>query len=450
MKNKKLSNEWIAQEEKKYIASGQKIPYVPIAFESGKGAILYDYNGNEYIDFLSSASSANIGHGNIEVADVVREQMAKIAQFTLVYFNSNEPVELAKKLCEITPGNKPKKVVYSSTGSASIDGAIKIARAYTGRRKVVSFIESYHGSTFGAISLSAISLGMRNKIGPLLSEVEHFSYPNCLRCKYHCSVDTCSMACFEEIEYALEHYIPVNEIAAVFIEPIAGDAGLIVPPKKYMKKLRELCTENGILLVSDEIQQGLGRTGKWFGIENFDIEADLYVLGKSIGGGLPLGAVIGDAEVIDALDSPGHVFSMTGNQTVCAAGMKTLEIIERENLLDQSASLGEYTKSRFEEMKDKYSFVGDVRGYGLSIGVDLVKDKVSMEKNYEAAVKISHRCVENGLIIIFIGQSTLRIQPPLVISKEEIDRALEIIEEAFLAYENGEISENALSVISGW
>lgn len=440
----------IAENEKKYVSKAQKIPYYPVAFKKGKGALLYDYEGKEYIDFLSSASSANIGHGNEEIAQVVKEQMENLAQYTLAYFYAGEPVELARKLISLAPGNDDKKVLYSTTGSASIDGAIKLARAYTGRSKIISFYESYHGSTYGAISISAISTNMRRKIGPVLSEAYHFNYPNCLRCKYGKEKDSCRMECLKEIEYAFAHYLPAEEVAAVFMEPIAGDAGLIVPPKEYVKALYELCKEHGILFISDEIQQGVGRTGKWFGIEHFGVEPDLIVMGKSVGAGLPLGVVVGRADIMDSLDSPGHLFSMSGNSTVCAAALKMIEIFEREDLNNRSLEIGEYITGKFLKLKEKYEIIGDVRGKGMSIAVDLVKDRESMEKNYEAAAKICYRCIQKGLVLIFVGQSALRIQPPIVISKEQVDKAVEIIEESINEYLGGDIGEEVFETTKGW
>ena len=347
-------------------------------------------------------------------------------------------------------GDDDKKVLFSTTGSASIDGAIKLARAYTGRSKIISFYESYHGSTFGALSISAISTNMRRKMGPLLPETYHFSYPNCLRCKYGKDKDNCEMECLKEIEYAFDHYLPAEEVAAVFMEPIAGDAGLIVPPEEYVKSLHELCKKNGILFISDEIQQGMGRTGKWFGIEHFGVEPDLIVMGKSVGAGLPLGVVIGKTDIMDSLDSPGHLFSMTGNSTVCAAALKMLEIFEREDLNNRSIEMGEYIKDKFLKLKDKYEIIGDVRGIGMSIAVDLVTDRESMDKNYKAAAKICYRCIQKGLVLIFVGQSALRVQPPIVITRGQVDTAIEIIEESMNEYLNGDIGEEVFETTKGW
>lgn len=431
------------------VAKYQRIPYYPIAFERGKGALLYDYDGKEYIDFLASASSANAGHGNEEIAEAVYNQMKNITQYASAYFQMREPVILAEKLIELT-GKKDMQVAYSTTGSESIDCAIKVARAYTGRSKIISFTEAYHGSTYGAMSISALSLNMRRKMGPLLPEVYHFKYPDSLRGRKEEGKEYDGMECIEEIRYAFEHYLPAEEVAAVFFEPIAGDMGLVVPPKRFVQELHKLCKEHGILFVVDDIQQGMCRTGKWFSIENFDVEPDLTVLGKSVGGGLPLGVVIGKKEIMDSLDSPAHLFTMSGNSAVCTAALKSIEIFERENMNEQVVKKGEYLKGKLSKLMDKYDFIGEVRGIGLSIGVDLVKDRKTMEKNYDAAAKISYKCIENGLLMIFVGQNSLRVQPPLVITKEQIDKAVDIIDKVMNDYANGRIGDEVFEHMQGW
>lgn len=443
------TNDAILEGEAKFIAPAQKIPYTPVAFERGKGALLYDYAGNEYIDMLSSASSANIGHGNLEIAEAVKSQMEKLAQYTLVYFPMKEPVDLASRLVALC-GRDDMEVAFSATGSASIDGAIKFARGFTGRPKIVSFTESYHGSTYGAISVSALSTNMRRKIGPLLPEIYHINYPSCIRCPYGKKECSCGLECLNELRFAFDHYLPPEEVAGVLMEPIAGDAGLIVPPVRYVKALHALCREHGILFISDEIQQGLGRTGRLFAMDHFGVESDMYVLGKSLGAGLPMGAIIGRGDVMRSLGAPAHLFSLSGCSAVCAGTLKMLEIMEREKLNEASAKKGAYLKEKLLSMKEKHEIVGDVRGMALSIGVDLVKNRDTMEKNHEAAAKISYRCMENGVLLTFVGQSTLRVQPPLVITYEQMDRFIEVLDDALCDLKDGKISDDILEQVKGW
>ena len=445
--SKKLDD--IVKRQAQYISKSASVPYIPISFERGKGALLYDVDGNEFIDFLGSASSANIGHSNPEIAKAAYEQMSMLAQYSSVYFPSKNMIDLAEKMVTIA-GRPDMMVSFTCTGSASIDGAIKYAHGYTGRPKLISFAESYHGSTYGAISVSCLTNNMRRRIGPLLPECEKFNYPICVRCRYHQKCETCHLECLDEISYAFDHYVPPEEVAAFIVEPIAGDAGLIVPPKKYMQGLAELAHKHGILLISDEINQGCGRTGKFFAMDNFDVDCDLYVMGKSIGAGLPLGAVIGRREIMQSLDAPAHLFTLSGNATCCAASLKMLEIMERDNIFEESYKKGCYLRDKFLELQKQYDIIGDVRGIGLDIGVDLVTNRETMERNVEATAKICYYCMTHGLLLVFLALSSLRVQPPLVITYEEIDKGFEIIKDAFAAYAAGELGDDILEKCKGW
>ncbi|MDD2217508.1 MAG: aminotransferase class III-fold pyridoxal phosphate-dependent enzyme [Eubacteriales bacterium] len=435
--------------EARYISKAQKIPYYDMVFESGKGALLYDTEGNEYIDLLASAGSANTGNGNIEIADAVYEQMKKICQITPAYVYTEKNVELAKKLTELAPGDFEKKVAFGLSGSDSIDGAIKFAKGFTKRNRLISFKGSYHGSTYGAISLSAISINMRKKLDPI-PDVVHFSYPTCYMCPYDKNQSECNLECLNEIKEAFTSYLPSDEVAAIFFEPIAGDAGIICPPKKFVQALAALCKEHGILLVSDEIQQGFGRSGKWFAIEHFDVAPDMIVCGKSAGGGLPMGAVIGRREILDSLDPPAHLFTLGGNTTVCVAALKAIEIIERDNLLGKAAENGTYFLDKLKALQPKYDVVGDVRGLGFSIALDFVETQATMKPDRNATLKVCWDCVQNGVFITFLGKGSLRIQPPLVITREQIDRCVEVFESAIKKLVAGEIPDSVLSQIKGW
>jgi len=262
--------------------------------------------------------------------------------------------------------------------------------------------------------------------------------------------DEVSDFAIEQIRTAFSTNIPPDETAAIVIEPIQGDSGLVVPPKKYMQSLRKLCDEYGILLVSEEVQQGFGRTGKWFGIENFDVVPDAIVMGKAIASGLPLGAVVARADLMEKWQAPAHLFTAAGNPVCCAAALATISVIREENLLQNAVDLGAHIKNRFLEMQKKYEIIGDVRGIGLSIGVDLVKDRETKERNGEAAAKICYRAWERGLLLSFFSGSVLRVQPPLVISKEQADQAMDIIEESFEDFFAGDIPDSIFETVKGW
>lgn len=440
----------VVERDSKVYPEFARIPYYPLVVKSGSGAIIEDMDGNKFIDMLSGASSLNTGHSHPRIVGALKRQLDNFISYTAAYTYSEPLVSLGEELCRITPGDFEKRVVYGLSGSDANDGMIKLARAYTGKKIIVSFIGSYHGSTFGALSLSAISLNMRRKVGPILPGIKHIRYPDCYRCAFKCQEETCDLECLNDFKIALTTYLPVDEIAAVVMEPIAGDAGLIVPPAKYMNAIFKLCQENNILFVSEEVQQGFGRTGKWFCIEHFDIVPDMIVMGKSMASGVPLSAIVARKEITDSLGSPAHLFTMSGNALSCTAALETINVIRDENLLEKSKELGDYTKARFEEMKTKYDLIGDIRGLGLSMGVDLVYDRDSKIGNKEAAAKICYRCWEKGVILIFLALGVLRIQPPLVISKDELDKALDIIEESIVEYLNGEIPDEVLSVAKGW
>lgn len=440
----------IVKEDSNLIMPASKIPYFPLVVKRGYGAIVEDADGNKFIDMLSSAASANTGHSHPKVVQAIIEQAKELINYSSVYMYNELHVELAKALIEITPGSFEKKVTFGLSGSDSNDGMIKLARAYTGRSNIISFIGSYHGSTYGSISLSAISLNMSAKIGPLLPGIHHIHYPNCYRCRFGKNEDSCKLECFEELEEAFKCYLSPKEVAAVIFEPLAGDSGVIIPPKKYVEKLYNICKQYGILFAVDEVQQGFGRTGKWFGIENFDIEPDIIVMGKSIASGMPLSAIVARKEIMESLEAPAHLFTTGGNAICCSSAIATINVIKEEGLLNNSLQLGEYAKKRFKKMQEKYDIIGDVRGIGLSIGIELVIDKKTKEKNKTAAAKICYRCWEKGAIVVYIAESVLRIQPPLVITKDQLDQALDIIEQSICEYMSGSIPDEVLLVAKGW
>ncbi|GHV46475.1 aspartate aminotransferase family protein [Synergistales bacterium] len=441
----------VVEEDKALISPGAKLPYYPLAVKRGRGAIIEDIDGNRYIDMLASAGAVNTGHCHPKVVEAVKKQAEELLLYTHVYMYHEPVISLTKELISITPGDYRKRVFYGLCGSDANDGAIKLARVATGRSKIVSFIRSYHGSTYGAISLSAVSLPMSRKIGPLLPDIFHVPFPDPYRPPLPgMTPGQVADYCIDQIKIAFENYMAADEVGAFIIEPIQGDSGLIVPPKKFMKDLRALCDQNGILLISEEVQQGFGRTGKWFGIENFDVVPDAVILGKSIASGLPLSGVVARAELMETLEAPVHLFTAAGNPVCCAASLATIEVIREENLLSRATELGDHAQRRFREMQKKFGFIGDVRGIGLSIGVDLVVDRDTKERHRTAAAKICYRAWEKGLLLSFFSGSVLRIQPPLVITKEELDKALDIIEESMDEFAKGQIPDSVLETVKGW
>lgn len=435
--------------DEKYIGKSTRASYFPLVADKTKGVKVIDLDGKEYIDMVSSACVVNIGYCHPQIIGAIRDQLDKYIHFANDYFYTEPQVELAKNLTRITPGNFEKKVIFGFSGSDAIDSSIKVARAYTGRSKLISFVGAYHGSTYGAISLSAIDTNMKRNIGPLLPEVFHLEYPNILNKDKNLTEDEFADIEFEKFLKNFDYYIPKEEVAAIYIEPIIGDLGLIKSPKKFIKRLRQFCSDNHILLIVDEIQQGFGRTGKWFSIDHFDVVPDIVVMGKAMASGLPMSAVVGPSEVIDSIPMPGQLFTLQGNALSSVAAIKTIEIIEKDHLLDRAKVLGEYIKDRFKEIQKKSSYISNIRGTGLSIGVDL-EDKSNKYSPRDLVKKICYRSFEKGVILIYLAGKTLRVQPPLSITDSEVEKAMDIIEESFNELEEGKIKDDILDKIKGW
>lgn len=440
----------LVERDRKVIATGARVPYYPLVVKRGHGAIIEDADGNEYIDLLSSAGATNTGHSHPKVVKAIKDQAEEFIHYTPAYMYHEPLIKLAERFVEITPGNFNKKVMFGLTGSDANDGMMKLARAYTGRTKIISFVGAYHGSTYGAISISALSLNMRRKIGPLVPDIYHINYPDCYRCKCGKKVEDCNLECLNELQEKFTTYLPPEEVAVIIMEPIAGDGGIVIPPEKYVKKLYEICKKHGILFAVDEVQQGFGRTGKWFAIEHFGVDPDIIVMGKSIASGMPMSAIVAREEIMESVGPPAHLFTTIGNPVCCQASLATIDVIEGEGLIQAATEKGNYLKSKFEELKEKYNMIGDVRGLGLSIGVDLVKDRETKERYQEACAKICYRCWEKGLLLTFFANNVLRVQPPLVITMEQIDKAIEIIEEAIKEFLAGEIPDEVLKTAKGW
>lgn len=432
------------------IAPCNLLKYFPLVINRYDGATITDIDGNEYIDFLSSAGSMDLGGGNEKLLETAETQMRRCMQYSMVYVYNNPAIELAERLASVFPGKGPAKVCYGNCGADANDAAMKFARAYTGRPGIITFINGYHGCSYGALSMSTVTSRMKKGLGPLLPEIYHFPFSNCAHCAFGKDRDSCDAECLGQLEDALETYLPPEEMAAVIIEPIQGDGGLIPAHPLFMKKLYELCRANGILFISEEVQQGFGRCGKWFAIENYDgIEPDGVVMGKSIGGGFSLGAFMARSEIIDMLPAPAHLFTMGGNPMACAGGAASFDIIAADGFLDEVTRKGEYIKRGFEELKKKYDIIGDIRGMGLSIGVEIVEEN-SNEPDPKATSKICWRCYERGLVMIQFAGFVLRVQPPLIISYDQIDKAMKIIDRSIDDFVNGRIPDSALEKCRGW
>lgn len=433
----------IIQKESEIMSLTTRVPYYPLVVDKAKGVYVTDIDGNEFIDLLASAAVMNVGHNHPEIVNAIKNQAEKFVHYTPAYMYHEPHTKLAEKLIEIVPGNYEKRVAFGLSGSASVDGALKAARAYTGRNRIVSFLRAYHGTTVGSISVSGYGTNMREGLGPLMPDVHFIPYPDEYRGRN-------TKECLDYFQELLETVIPANEVAAVIYEPIQGDAGILIPENQFYVELQEICRKYGILLIADEVQTGFGRTGKFFATEHFDIEPDLIVLGKALASGMPLSAIVGRKEILEHWKAPAHFFNTAGNPISCEASLATINIINKEKILDNTNLVGNYMVDRFKEMQKNHPCIGDVRGIGLMIGVDIVSNQETKERDINTTAKLCWRCWEKGLILAFFSGSVLRVEPPLVISMDEAKQALDIIEEAIVDVELGKVPDSVLEEIKGW
>lgn len=439
----------IVDRENRSLSFTTRVPYYPLVVSKARGAVIEDIEGNEFIDFLASAAVINTGHNHPRIVKAIKDQVDKFIHYTPAYMYHEPHTKLAEKIIEISPGDFEKRVAFGLSGSSSVDGAIKAARAYTRRPKIVSFLRSYHGTTVGSISVSGISLDMRRTLGPLMSDVHFIPYPDSYRGQYNIGDDYASgyINYFEEL---LNTVLPPDEVAAVIYEPIQGDSGVLIPPNDFYLRLQEICRKHGILLIADEVQTGFGRTGKMFASEHFDIEPDILVFGKAVASGMPLSGLVARKEIFESWGTPAHFFNTAGNPVSCVAALETIAVIEDEKLIEHSNKVGEYLISEFKKLMDSYDFIGDVRGEGLLIGVDIVKDRISKERDIKMTAKICWRCWEKGLILAFFSGSVLRVAPPLTLTMDEANKAMRIITEALEDAVSGKVSDDVLEEIKGW
>ncbi|WP_349641828.1 aspartate aminotransferase family protein [Eupransor demetentiae] len=442
------NNKEILQREAQTLAPASRMEYFDIAIDHGKGATITDADGKTYLDLLSSASATNTGHSHPKVVQAITEQAQKLIQYTPAYFANTTTAKLVDRLTEVIPGEFDKGVIFGNSGSDANDAMIKFARAYTGRSYIVSFTGAYHGSTYGSITVSGVSLNMTRKIGPLLPNVVKVPYPDHLQRKAGENDHDFSLRMFEQFKLPFETYLPADETAMVLIEPIQGDGGIVKAPQEYMDLVYDFTRKNGIVFAVDEVNQGLGRTGKWWSIDNFGIEPDLMAIGKSIASGLPLSAVVGRKEIMDALQAPANTYTTAGNPVTAAAALATLDVIKEEKLVERSAHLGAKAKAFFEGLQAKYDFIGNVRMYGFDGGIDIVgpdgKGDVAITN------RLIYRIFELGAIMISLRGSTLRFQPPLVMTDQELEQAFAMIEQACAEEAAGKLGEPKKSGHIGW
>jgi 4-aminobutyrate aminotransferase len=408
----------------------------PLVAARGQGAIVEDVDGNRFLDCSAGIAVVATGHCHPQVVEAIQRQAAQLIHMSGTDFYYENMVVLAEKLAALVPGGVPletpdgpnHKVYFGNSGTEAIEAAIKLARYHTGRKQFVAFYGAFHGRTMGSLTLTGSKNTQKKNFFPLMPGVHHVPYADCYRCAYGKTPDSCSIECAKAIEDPLfRTVLPPEEVAAIVVEPVQGEGGYVVPPEKFFDELRRIADRHGILLVFDEVQCGMGRTGKLFASEHFNVTPDIVTLAKGIASGLPLSATIARANIMDW--KPGaHASTFGGNPVAVAASLATLELLQQE-LIDNAAQVGAHMKARLSEFPARFPCVGDVRGLGLMIGIELVKDKATKERAPELRDRLVQMCFERGLLVLGAGPNTIRLSPPLVLTAEQADWAVDTIAE---------------------
>ena len=425
------TNDSLLAERLKHVPQGPFNTH-PIFAQKAKGAIITDVEGKEYIDFAGGIGVANVGHCDEEVVKAVKDQVEKYMH-TCFHIAMYEPyIELAKKLNEITPGKFPKKTMFANSGAEAVENAIKIARHATGRAATIAFEDAFHGRTLLTVSLTSKMKPYKFGFGPYAPEIYRIPYAYCYRCAFGLEYPSCEIHCAYYLREFFNTHISGEQVAALIVEPVLGEGGFVAPPKEYFKILKKICQDNGIVFIADEVQTGFGRTAKWFAIEHYEVDPDIITMAKSLGGGLPLSAITGKADLMDHPQVGGLGGTFAGNPLACRAGLAVIEQFEKKRLLERAKKIGERVMKKFKELYEHYPIVGDVRGLGAMVGMELVVDRKTKEPATATTKQLVNRCREKGLLMVSAGTYSNIIRPlmPLVITDEQLERGLSIIEES--------------------
>ena len=406
----------------------------PITIAESKGAVMRDVDGNTYIDFTSGIGVTSLGHCVDEIVQTISDQAARLIHSCIHVVNYEPYLKLAKRLTEVTPGGFKKRAIMLNSGSEAVENAVKVVRQHTGRPGIISFENSFHGRTYMAMTLTGKWDPYKVGFGPFVPGVYHTPFAYCYRCPFHLEYPGCGLTCVHHIEKSiLKTQVPPTEIAAIISEPIQGEGGFIDPPPDFFRELKGICDEHGFQLIIDEIQTGFARTGKMWAIEHYGVEPDMLVMAKAIASGLPLSAVVARDELMSDVYPGSLGGTYGGNPIACATALKVLEIIEREKIVEKSAELGKKARRRLDEFYDEFEVIGEVRGKGPMLAMELVKDRGSREPDPEAASKVMKGCLASGLLTLKAGlySNCIRLHPPLTIENELLEKGMAIMEEAF-------------------
>jgi len=410
------------------IVSQSMVRDYPLVVDRAEGMNLWDVDGNRYLDFSAGIAVMNTGWNHPDVVQAVTDQVQKLSHGAFLDFCSEVPVQFAEKLVSMLPGDL-NRVYFSNSGAETVEAALKLARHHTKRKYFIAFYGGFHGRTYGAMSLTASRVIQRQYFGPFLPVV-HVPYPNPYR-PFGFKTETCDV---DVIRYIEEEIFPMevspDEVAAIVVEPIQGEGGYIVPPRPFLKRLREICDEHGILLIVDEVQSGCFRTGTFLASEQFGVVPDIVCLSKALGGGFPLGATVASEEVMSW--PPGsHASTFGGNNVACAAGLATLSVMDQPGFGDHVLEMGEYLTGKLLSLQKRHEVIGDVRGMGLMVGAELVTNRTTKEPAIQERTRVLNEAFRRGLTMLPAGVSVIRFCPPLVIEKRHIDTGMEILDKSF-------------------
>jgi len=405
----------------------------PLVVESGSGAMIRDVDGNLFLDFAAGIAVCATGHSHPEVVKAIQEQSERLLHISGTDFYVPNMVELAKKLCDLAPGNFLKKVYFGNSGAEAIEAAMKLARYHTRRKNFIAFYNCFHGRTFGALSLTSSKTIQRRNFGPFVPGAFHTPYAYCYRCPLNLTYPSCEVACAQFMEKTLfKTVVEPESIAAIVVEPIQGEGGYVVPPREFFQVITDIADRYGILIIADEVQSGMGRTGKFWASEHFDFVPDILAAAKGIASGLPLSAMIAREEIMDW--TPGaHASTFGGNPLSCAASLKTIELIEN-GLMENARIQGQYLAEGLAHLRSRHAVIGDARGLGLMQAIEIIKPRATKDtKNKALRDRIVMEAFERGLLVLGCGENSVRFCPPLIITREQVDCAISILDDCLEA-----------------
>lgn len=417
-------------------ATTPSLPHAyPLAVKQARGVVVEDVDGNLFLDCAAGIAVCSTGYCHPRVVGAIQEQASRLIHICAADFYDPQYIRLAERLGQSAPGSAPKKVFLGNSGAEAVEAAFKLARYYTGRPATLAFFGAFHGRTMAAVSLTASNAVYHRRFGPLVPGISHVPYAYCYRCSYHLTYPACNLACVDAIEENLfAQTVPAEEVAAIFVEPVQGEGGYIVPPPGWLARLRSLCDRYGILLVADEVQCGMGRTGKMWAVEHWDVEPDILCSAKALASGMPLSAMIARDEVM-SWPAGAHGSTYGGNPVCCAAAQATLDVIQEEGLVDNAALVGARLLGDLRALAGESRLLGDVRGLGLMIGVELVQDKATKARAVKEAKQVVVECFRRGLLLLPCGPNSIRFSPPLILTQAQADTAFQIFAEALATVE---------------